>query len=181
MIAKLFLNTLYGRFGMNPCLTKHKIVNKQEFYNLENKYEIIDILDLKNGLELVKYSDENNENDFKQIRTNVSVPISAMVTSYARLIMSEFKNNPNFNLYYSDTDSIDIEQEIDPKYIGKELGQMKLECIFDEVVYLAPKVYGARLNNEDLVKIKGLKNPITFEEIKSLLIKDSKLQTHHDK
>jgi hypothetical protein len=104
-----------------------------------------------------------------------------MVTSYARIFMSQFKNIPNFNLYYSDTDSVDIDKDLDPKYIGNNLGQMKLESLFDEVVYLAPKVYAAKVGNEDLVKIKGLKNPISFEEMKSLLIKENKLEATHEK
>jgi hypothetical protein len=58
--------------------------------------------------------------------------------------MSKFKTRNDFNLYYSDTDSIDIDKDkaLDPKFIGPELGKMKLEHIFDDAIYLAPKVYG---------------------------------------
>jgi DNA polymerase family B len=186
-IAKLFLNTLYGRFGMNPCLDKHKIVDKKEFYEIEKKFQITASLDLKNGKELISYSEENEINDFQENRTNVSVSIAAMVTAYARIFMSQFKNNPNYTLFYSDTDSIDLDVKLDLKYVGKDLRQMKLENVFEEAVYLAPKVYAAKVFNEelnkteDLVKVKGLKNPISFNEMKELLIKDSNLQTKHEK
>jgi hypothetical protein len=102
-----------------------------------------------------------------------------MVTAYARIYMSQFKNNPDFELYYSDTDSIDISKPLNPFLVGTELGQMKLEYIFDEVVYLAPKVYGGIIGNEYLVTVKGLKNPLNFYEIKLLLKKNSiKIKIH---
>ena len=90
---------MYGRLGMDPILNKYKIVDKKEFYDLEKNHEILDIIDLKNGLELVKYSDSEivtKESDNKQSRTNVSIAIAAMVTAHARVFMSKFKNNPNF-------------------------------------------------------------------------------------
>ena len=47
---------------------------------------------------------------------------------------------PEYTLYYSDTDSIDIDKPLPEEYVGNELGQFKLEDIFDEAVYLAPKM-----------------------------------------
>jgi|SRR5947207_11673843 len=52
---------------------------------------------------------------------------------------------------------------------------MKLEHIFNEAVYLAPKMYGGKTNNYEYVKIKGLKNPIPFNELLSLLKKGNSL------
>jgi len=48
---------------------------------------------------------------------------------------------------------------------------MKLEAILEEAVYLAPKVYGGRTRDSEYVKVKGLKNPISYNELKSLLKK----------
>ena len=50
-------------------------------------------------------------------------------------------------------------------------GQLKLEHIFDEAVYLAPKMYGGKTPNYEYIKIKGLKNPIPFNELIKLLHK----------
>lgn len=47
IIAKLLLNTLYGRFGMNPELEKHVIVEGSKRYEYVEKYEVSDILELK--------------------------------------------------------------------------------------------------------------------------------------
>jgi hypothetical protein len=49
---------------------------------------------------------------------------------------------------------------------------MKLEHIFNETIFLAPKVYRGITDYYEYIKIKGLQNPITFEELKALLIKD---------
>jgi DNA polymerase type B, organellar and viral len=185
IIAKLLLNTLYGRFGMNPCLPKHEIVNSTETYKIVDKYDDVDIIDLKNGKELVSYIDYSENIDDKR-PSNVSVSIASAVTAYARVHMSQFKNNENFTLYYSDTDSIDINKLLPSKFIGSELGQMKLEHEFIEAVYLAPKVYGGIIKENifpehELIKVKGLKNPISFTEIKSLLEKNKLLKVPQDK
>ena len=71
--------------------------------------------------------------------------------------MSAFKNSPNFNIYYTDTDSIVIDQELNPKLVGNELGQFKLEHKIRKAVFLAPKVYAFITEEGQVVmKIKGV-------------------------
>jgi len=53
--------------------------------------------------------------------------------------MSHFKNKDDYKLYYTDTDSIYIDKPLDSKFIGSELGQLKLENVFNEATFLAPK------------------------------------------
>ncbi len=60
--------------------------------------------------------------------------------------MSQFKNNPNFSVYYLDTDSIFTDKPLDPSMTGSELGQMKLEYILKEGVFLGPKIYAGITN-----------------------------------
>jgi hypothetical protein len=55
--------------------------------------------------------------------------------------MSQFKTDPSLSIYYTDTDSIDVNRELPSHLIGDELGQMKLEHIFDEAIFLGPKMY----------------------------------------
>ena len=106
--------------------------------------------------------------------------------------MSAFKNNPNFNLYYSDTDSIVIDQELGPKAIGDKLGQFKLEHRISRAAFLAPKVYSfVTFEGEQVVKIKGVSKaalggihfadvtPVSF--IESLLEKDMFFKLEQDK
>jgi hypothetical protein len=117
------------------------------------------------------------------------VPIALSISAYARIHMSYFKTLSSVKLYYTDTDSIDIDKELDSSLIGSKLGQMKLEDVFKESVYIAPKVYGgigekgSSYDKEiyELVKAKGYKNRILFTEVKSLLNKDSVLELNQNK
>lgn len=151
---------------------------------LYSKLNVTNIIVLKNGKELISFFNEpssadSSENDF-DIK-NVSVIVSSMVTAAAQIYMSQFKINKGYILYYTDTDSIDIVSELDPKFIGKKLGQMKLEHIFKDAIFLAQKVYGGITDDYEYVRIKGLKNPIKFNELKTLLKKDSKLKIKQEK
>lgn len=73
---------------------------------------------------------------------NMFVTVAAAVTASARIHMAKFKIMKEIVLFYTDTDSIDINKSLIKKFIGKELGVMKLEHIFNKAVFLAPKVYG---------------------------------------
>lgn len=62
---------------------------------------------------------------------NISIAIAASITAYSRIEMSKFKNNPNFNLYYTDTDSIYIDSVLPDTFVSNnELGKLKLEYTF---------------------------------------------------
>jgi DNA polymerase elongation subunit (family B) len=91
--------------------------------------------------------------------------------------MSQFKNNLDFNLYYSDTDSIYIDKPLSKSMISSTiLGKMKLEYVLDHAIFLAPKVYYLETENGDVIyKVKGLKHEIdlTLNEFESLLYKHS--------
>lgn len=95
--------------------------------------------------------------------------------------MSKFKNNPNFTLYYTDTDSLFIDGDLDSQFLGKSLGQWKLEHIFKDCLFLAPKVYaGITMDDKLIVKIKGLSHDtierdVTFDKLLILLNKDKYL------
>ena len=95
--------------------------------------------------------------------------------------MSYLKNLDGYTLYYSDTDSIDVEKPLPDTFVGPDLGQMKLEHIFIEAVYLGPKMYGAITKKDVIVKIKGLKNPVSFEQLLSLLKKGAILTSPNQK
>ena len=62
-----------------------------------------------------------------------------------------------------------------------ELGKLKLENIFTKSTFLAPKVYGGRLESgEEIIKVKGLRhnvieNQLSLEKLNFLLNKNSSL------
>jgi len=179
-ISKLLLNSLYGRFGMSPDMETNLIVNSDTALKIIEKHVVTNSISFKNGKELITFFEAPENIDFKR-SINISIPISLAVTANARVYMSYFKFLEGVIIYYSDTDSIDLSKPLDPKLVGKELGKMKLEHVFDEVIYLAPKVYGGKTDKYEYVRAKGVKNPVPFEDLKPLLYKDKTLEISQSK
>jgi len=94
--------------------------------------------------------------------------------------MSQFKNNPNINLYYTDTDSIYTDSDLDPCFLSETiLGKLKLENVCKKAIFLAPKVYCLdTIEDKIIYKIKGLKHEIELSmgDFNHLLYKDSFLE-----
>jgi DNA polymerase type B, organellar and viral len=118
LIAKLLMNSLYGKFGMKMERTVVDIFN----LNVDaDKLALRKLLDtvaesIQDHVELgdnkylfVRSALSNVFNDDNYHGSDVNIAIASAITAAARVQMSVFKNNPNFNLYYSDTDSIVID------------------------------------------------------------------------
>jgi len=186
LIAKLLLNSLYGRFGMDDSFINTKIINKKDYleFENENKEGIKDIIELKDSY-LVQYKNPNSEietllDNGSEIH-NVNIAIASAVTAYARIHMSQFKNNNTLpRLFYTDTDSLYFEGSLPDSFINStEIGKLKLEGIYDKAIFLAPKVYALKNSMEEIIKIKGLneesilKNKINLDTLDKLLTEDS--------
>jgi len=184
-IAKLLLNSLYGRFGMRDIFNIIKIVSKEQLDILiDNNNQIEDVIDLDNHfiVKIFNKFDEDNETQIKK-KYNVNIAIASAVTAYARIYMSQFKNHPKLKLFYTDTDSIYTNlnpnemNELFPGIVNnKELGKLKLENISDKAIFLAPKAYCLQtVEGEFIYKIKGLiKNvPVSVNDFEKLLLKGS--------
>ena len=184
-IVKLLMNSLYGRFGMNPNMEQHIIVKENESVKIFENKIIVDRISLNNGKELVSMKNDINNEEEISSNLNISVTISAMITAASRIKMIEYFeyiNKNNIKIFYTDTDSLYINKPLDNKFINNELGFMKLEGVYDRGVFLAPKVYGLINDHEEVVKVKGLKKElIQFNKLESLLTKDNKLEIKQDK
>jgi hypothetical protein len=175
MLAKLMLNSLYGRFGLKYILSTTKIVSSFEFKDLSLKYKVLDSFrfDEENDLEYIRYSKEPSD-IIKDLDINLynkliskdggeedfitrSIPISAMVTSYASSFMHPFLNIPDNDCYYTDTDSAVLKHPLDSKYVGDGLGQFKLVAKIKRAYFISPKLYCLVLENgEIIIKSKGV-------------------------
>jgi hypothetical protein len=126
--------------------------------------------------------DKNQQTDlYGTLEThNVSIGIASAITAYARIHMSQFKNNPDFNLFYSDTDSIYIDKPLPKDLVNsKILGKMKLENILDKAIFLAPKLYYLEIEDGKVIyKVKGLSHDVklTIDDFENLLFKDTFLK-----
>jgi hypothetical protein len=154
-------------------------ISFQEFEK-DHAEDITDIIDL-DGQILVKHravkKDINTLLDSGKETHNVNVAIASAITAYARIHMTQFKNNPDFNLYYSDTDSIYIDKPLKNNLVSNtELGLMKLENTISKAIFLSPKVYILLTQNNELIyKVKGLSHNIelTMNDFEHLLYKDT--------
>jgi hypothetical protein len=91
-IAKILLNSLYGRFGMDDNFSEISIIHKDFIDDFENKFLncIIEKVELGeyfmifyNRIEDIPVENESSH--------NVSVGIATAITAYARIHMSQFK------------------------------------------------------------------------------------------
>lgn len=130
LISKLLMKSLYGRFGMNPYLIEHEIIDNSllEKFLTKKEFDIIECIDLNNGKTLVSFQNIE-DNSSNESSPNVNISIAAAITAQARIHMSQFLADPKLNIFYMDTDSLDVDQPLDPKFIGPELGKLKLEHI----------------------------------------------------
>lgn len=176
---------------MNPEMDQHIVLNsnsKDYYKTFYNNNNITNVIDFKNGKELLSYFkkedfnkklklDNHNLRGKNKNNFDVSISVSVAVTALARVYMSKIKNLPDLTLYYSDTDSAIINKPLNPKLVGTELGLFKLEYVFDKGLFLCPKVYAMQWKDEkgdtkEVIKVKGLKTPVNLNGEK-LLIKNS--------
>src|SRR5258708_12580195 len=99
--------------------------------------------------------------------------------------MLQFKNDPDFKLYLSESDSGYIDKALPDHLVhSKDLGKMKLENTLAKAIFLAPKVYYLEtIEDKVIYKVKGLKHEIELNrsDFESLLYKDTILQKSQSK
>lgn len=180
-IAKLMLNSLYGKFGLNP--------------NVRSKYPI-----LEEGV--VKYKMYPMET-----REPIYIPVASFITSYARfktITTSQTIKEYSINKYgkdlyvYSDTDSIhclfkdDSELKDIIEIDDYKLGAWKLESTFKRGKYIRQKCYielgfDEKLNVTVAGLPKKLGNIINFDNFnkgfttENMKIENKKLTYKHVK
>ena len=179
LIAKLLLNSLYGRFGMRDEFSSFEIVHKDDYIKYDELYRdwITNFIDI--GEQYIVETKNPNKYLDNSKEENINVIISAAITAYARIHMSKIKNNHNINLFYSDTDSAYIDGELDHNLVSNtELGKFKLERVCEKAIFIAPKVYGLLdIDRNKIIKVKDLNseilNGISMNTLEDLLIKDN--------
>ena len=185
-IAKLFLNSLYGRLGMKDIESTLKIVDKKEAEYLDKNTNVIVLSELAENKYIIKFSGHISDNlrqlyktdplisekenliyynrkDLRELGLNkkVSVPsavhIAAAIASYARIIINDYKNIPGNPCIMSDTDSAILPKPLPKNLVGAELGQMKLEHKITEGIFIRKKLYTIKnSNNQVIIKASGV-------------------------
>lgn len=134
-IAKLFLNSLYGKFG-----------SKSKFKNISFKLN-------EEGIEEKVFHDYYTDDNLLSY-----VPVSAFITAYARVRTIKAANANYKNFIYADTDSIHlIGSEVNGIELHEtELGKWKLEKRFTDSKFLNIKCYAEKDSKGWEFKVAGL-------------------------
>ena len=183
-IAKLIMNSLYGRFGLNPEGVMVFIVSKEESSKIIDSNIVVDVIELLSGNMMITC--EMDEDEFSNM--NISVPISSAIAAYSRMTMSYYLTKYSKHMYYIDTDGIKIDTNLEDSEIDpKELGKMKYEYELKKFVSLGPKTYGGILTKpykkykKEIVKVKGYRSMITLDVLDKARNRHNKIQLDQQK
>lgn len=191
IIAKMHLNQLYGYFGRKLELIETVNIHKDELIDYILTRIVKTIIEVDdNTLTLLLCSNLHEDLILflnKAITLNVqnklnhqfksNVGIASAVTAYARIQMMPYKLN--YDIYYSDTDSIFSKDKLNDNLIGKEIGLMKDELngiLIKEAIFLGIKQYGYWYLDKNGNRIEQsvfsgvTRNSVSFNEIESLLM-----------
>lgn len=157
-LSKLMLNSLYGKFALNPIV-------KNKFPQYDGK--------------LVHYQMGQDEH-----RDSIYVPVASFITSYARNITISSAQENFERFIYADTDSLHLTGLEEPKNIDIDqirLGAWKVEYTFKRGRFLRAKSYIEELEDGSIhIACAGLpqqcRNQVTFDNFKNGLVVNGKLQ-----
>lgn len=155
IIFKLFLNSLYGKFGQKDFI-EIKFIDMKNITEAQHRL----ILDCDN---MSVFEDLAYCTFKKESNSNFLFPIfCAYVTAYGRNKLYDYIKE--YEADYCDTDSIVTSKVIKD---SKELGEMKLECNIKEGVIVKPKFYRFNITDREILKVKGVHkvNKIMFDKI----------------
>lgn len=167
IVGKLFLNSLYGKFGEGN-IKKAYIFNPQ----FEDMHQQItnEKITRKPSLEIPELNVWSILSD--RLAKHTSVPIAAHVTALARMTLFNYikeARNSGAEVYYCDTDSVFTNKPVWED--SHELGAMKLEGAYDKGILTAPKMY-ALINPKpgyhEKIKAKGFRR-LTLTEFRNML------------
>lgn len=156
-IAKLMLNSLYGKFGQSR--EKNQIVKVSEFKDML-------------GLDPYKFEFGLFSQKTKS-KANFIIPtISSQIAALARDHMfSLFKKVGLNNMIYSDTDSLLVKKKIPT---GSDIGKLKLEMECKRGIFILPKLYILEKENGEFeIRAKGyekfFRQGLTFDAFEKAL------------
>lgn len=167
-VYKLLMNSLYGRFGINPQSTKTEMCNKSKRDRIFRRPEFIDDVFIREDLYMVSYlTNPGKGPSYWDPPKNSAVQLAAAITAGSRIYMYKYISRED--CLYTDTDSIVLGNPLPEEDVSSSvLGKFKLEDKILEGFFLAPKCYSYTTEESDgnkkVYKYKGPgRNVITPE------------------
>lgn len=183
--AKLLLVSLYGRLGMRDIDYQVRVVSADQAMVIFQNYDWTSILEVA-GRAVIRYGKMvdpnllelfNSQDNSLQLKgkgkvnnTVSSIAAAAATSAYSRILLNQYTNLPGNLAIYTDTDSVVLRQKLPQSMVGKKLGDMKLEHIIQEGIFIAPKTYALKTVEGRLItKAKGVNIPLTWQNYVDLL------------
>ena len=194
LIAKLLLNSFWGRLGMSDNLNRTQLCRTPtEFFDIldDNQYTVSDFQIVNNDTVAIMYAYNGNRIPLNQ---STSITHATFTTAHARLVLYEHLDKLGTRVLYHDTDSIIFRSylkhpELDPP-LGNFLGDLTDELdsgqYIVKFVSTGPKSYAYILNDgTEVCKVRGFSlnytasQVINFSSMKEI-IHDSEQQLQND-
>lgn len=170
-VYKILMNSLYGRFGINPKSTITEICdeNKRKIL-LRHSDLIFSELLYENKYIIAFHSNTDKGPDYWKPPQNSAVQLAAAITAYARIYLYPYISREDS--YYTDTDSVVLGLPLPDELVSSSaLGKFKLEDLILKGYFIAPKSYYYETEEEkNVLKFKGpLKDHVKKENFEILL------------
>ena len=177
-IAKLIINSLYGRLGMGPIENETKVLNKESYLEYKKKNENMILSEMKvNEIYILSVKAPLSN----EIKSNVE--LASAITAKARIklyngFMSTIENGGR--VLYSDTDSIfaAFNKNVDNQKHGEIMWDInKKDTKIKKAIFAMPKAYALIYeDNKECIKIKGInRSNMDFYEFKNIFEKKSSI------
>ncbi len=171
-IAKLALNSFYGKFGQRVNMKKCAFVTKaKDIYHFLTDYskKICDFHLVGEDMVAMEYTATN---EFRRADRKANVMVASLCTAYARLKLWTVMNRLGQRVLYHDTDSViysNVPGQFNPptgKYLGELADELSCKAVgcpgcctghwIQEFVSCGAKNYAFKLNSGQVVcKVRG--------------------------
>nr|AHJ10973.1 plasmid related DNA polymerase [Rhizophagus sp. DAOM 213198] len=150
-LAKLLMNSMYGRFGMHPSLLKHNFWTTDEINEISSNWTIQNRIDygelslvttILNQERILKTKGlKILTKELNKLRNNTNVAIAGAVTAHSRMIINQYKLtalNLGLELFYSDTDSLVLNGKLPENLIDSANYVKNLLAIINRILWVVP-------------------------------------------
>lgn len=161
-VYKNLMNSLYGRFGINPVTTVTEVCSQDRYNFLIRNSDLIFADQLNEKYYIVSYWSGKGSDYWNPPKIS-AVQLAAAITACARIYMYPYISRED--CYYTDTDSVVLGQPLPEEEIHSSvLGKFKLEHKVKKAIFLAPKSYSLLAEDGVVLKHKGPAKAFISEE-----------------
>ena len=164
VIAKLLLNSFWGRLGMSENLARTQICrNPEEFFEImdDGQYYVTDFQVINDDTMAIMYTYDGSR---IPLNKTTSITHASFTTAHARMVLYDYLDILGDRVLYHDTDSVIFRSfrnrpSLDPplgNFLGDLTDELEPDQYIDKFVSSGPKSYAYVLNDGvEACKVRG--------------------------